>query len=58
MEHDTPLLKLIHDVDAKCSTLNKTAVLLKDASPDKRKEYLRQMREQAKSLVEILHETL
>ncbi len=49
-----PLAKLIHDVEAKCSSLRQAAALLPSSSPDEAAQLLRLMREQAQSLARAL----
>lgn len=54
MTDEAALKKLVHDVNSKCASLKGAAALLKDAPPEERKELLRLMAEQARSLVQAL----
>jgi len=54
MMDDAKLQKLIHDINSKCASLKSAAGLLKEASPEERKEFLRLMKEQAESLTEAI----
>lgn len=51
---DAALRKLVHDVNSKCASLKGGAALLKDSAPAERKELLRLMAEQARSLADVL----
>ncbi len=48
------LCKLVHDVNSKCASLTSAAALLKGASEAERAEFLKLMRDQARSLFETL----
>lgn len=50
---DAALRKLVHDVNSKCASLKGGAALLKDSAPAERKELLRLMAEQARSLASL-----
>jgi len=52
--NDAALSKLIHDVNSKCASLKSAAALLRGADEKERAEFLKLMKEQARSLLEAL----